>query len=143
MSYAINITERYPDVKIYIVYVPPYDKYNNAPDIDWFETSIAFLSYSLLEKPNIKGILRRPHPWFGNKRTDILCNLEEIANSFSNIDVENKCGCITILPNTNIYCCPFCKRKKRKKLFGNADRDKYVIGTIERGLFRDINCNIC
>ena len=57
--------------------------------------------------------------------------------------VEPPCGCITITPNTNIYTCEFCKRRKRKKLFGNADRDKYIIGTIDRGIFREIKCNTC
>lgn len=143
ISYSINIIERYPDVNIYIVYVPPYEKASSPPDEDYLETSITFLSHSIIDYPNIKGVLRRVHPWFGQKRFKIIRKLEEIADGFVNIYVENKCGCLTILPNTNIYCCPFCERKDRKRLFGSADRDKYVVGTIDRGIFRNINCNKC
>ena len=143
ISYSINITERYPDVHIYIVYIPPYEKVNYLPDEDLLETSITFLSHSLDGTKNIKGVFRRVHPWFGNKRFKIIRKIEEIAKSFDNIEIENECGCLTILPNTNIYCCPYCERKKRKKEFGNADRDKFVVGTIDRGIFRNIICNWC
>ncbi len=143
LSYSINIVERFPDSQIYIIYEPPYYKTYSPPDEDWLETSITFLSYSLLEQPNIKGIIRRPHPWFGKKRTRILEQLEEFARQSQNIEVENPCGCFVVNSNTNIYCCPFCQKRRRKKLFGNADRDKFVCGTIDRGLFRHINCDKC
>jgi MoaA/NifB/PqqE/SkfB family radical SAM enzyme len=56
---------------------------------------------------------------------------------------EYPCGCITITPNTNIYPCPFCKRKQRKKKFGDALRDKFVMGTIDKGIVREIDCDYC
>ena len=143
ISYSINIIERYPDVQIKIIYIPPYEIINSPPDEEYLETSITFLSHSIENIPNISGVFRRVHPWFGGKRYKIIRKIEDIASNFLNIETEDKCGCLTILPNTNIYCCPFCERKDRKRLFGNADRDKYVVGTIDRGIFRYINCNQC
>lgn len=143
LSYAIGVVREHPEAEIYIVYNIPYYIVNSPPDEDWIETTIGFLSHTLLENPNIHGIIRRPHPWFGKKRTKTLEEMENIARHYKNIIIENQCGCITVESNTNIYCCPFCVRKKKKKLFGNADRDKYVIGTIDRGLFRNIRCKVC
>ena len=143
ISYSISITQRYPDAKIHIVYCVPYDKYNYQPDDALVETSISFLSHSIQEFKNIYGIIRRPHPWFGKKRIKTLEEFEKISRDCNNLIIEKQCGCYTVESNTNIYCCPFCIRKKKKKNFGNADRDKFVVGTIDRGLFREIDCKYC
>lgn len=143
ISYAINLAQRYEDIQIYIVYIPLYDKLNVTKHVDWLETSMQFLSKSIQKEKNIKGIFRRCHPWSGTNRIKMFEKLEQIANEYPNIGVEDKCGCLTIHSNTSIYCCPFCKRRKRKKKFGDADRDKFVCGTIERGTFRSINCDLC
>ena len=143
LSFSIWITENYKDVDIYIIYSVPYNTISCLPNSDIIETSISFLSNVIKDRKNINGIIRLPHPWFGKKRKQAINNLIAETNKLGNIEVENKCGCLTILPNTNIYCCSFCERKKRKKNFGNADRDKFVCGTIDRGLFRDIQCNFC
>ena len=125
------------------MYTPPYNSLNYKPDMTWLETSIDFLSYSTKEYKNVFGRLRRPHPWFGDNRMNCMTELENKISSLPRFDVENWCGCLTIDSNTNIYCCPFCNRKRKKKNFGNADRDKFVCGTIDRGVFRTIICKSC
>lgn len=142
LSYSIWIKENYPDVKIYIIYPIEYSKTYTPPDMDLVETSISFLSNSIKEK-DIYGIVRYPHPWFGKSRTKRVDYVEKIVLETDNLEMENRCGCLTITPNTNIYFCPFCLRRKRKKSFGNADRDKFVCGTIDRGIFRNEKCIIC
>lgn len=143
LSYSMNILDRFPKTQIYIVYIPPYNIINPPPDEEWMETSIQFLSHSIRKNKNMHGIFRRPHPWFGKKRLTTLQRLEQIAKDSGNLQVENPCGCLTINSNTNIYCCPFCTRKKRKKFFGNAAYDKFVCGTVDRGVFRTIECDLC
>lgn len=143
ISYAINLAQRYKDIQICIIYIPLYDKVNVTKHVDWLETSMQFLSKSIQKTKNIRGIFRRCHPWYGTNRIKMFEKLEQIANEYPNIDIEDKCGCLTIHSNTSIYCCPFCERKKRKKKFGDADRDKFVCGTVDRGLFRDIKCTKC
>lgn len=143
ISYAINLAQRYKDIQICIIYIPLYDKINVTKHVDWLETSMQFLSKSIEKYGNIRGMFRRCHPWYSPNRIKTFEKLEQIANEYPNIDVENKCGCLTIHSNTSIYCCPFCERKKRKKKFGDADRDKFVCGTVDRGLFREIKCTKC
>ena len=143
ISYAINLAQRYKDIQICIIYIPLYDKINVTKHVDWLETSMQFLSKSIEKYGNIRGRFRRCHPWYSPNRIKTFEKLEQITNEYPNIDVENKCGCLTIHSNTSIYCCPFCERKKRKKKFGDADRDKFVCGTVDRGLFREIKCTKC
>ena len=142
ISYSVWIKQNYPDVNIYIVYPIQYDSIYSNPNMDLIETSISFLSNSIADF-GMHGIVRFPHPWYGKTRQKRIDYIVGIVNSFDNIQMENPCGCLTVTPNTNIYCCPFCSRRVRKKLFGNADRDKHVIGTIDRGVFRKIDCDTC
>lgn len=143
ISYSINIIERFPNVQIYIIYIPPYEIVNPPPEDEWLKTSITFLTYSLSNYKNINCIIRKPHPWFGLRRKRVLSEIEQIGINSGVSYIEDKCGCLTITPNTNIYCCPFCERRKRKKLFGNAAYDKFVCGTIDRGIFREVQCDKC
>ena len=142
ISYSIWIKDNYPDVDIYIVYPIKYETMYSLPNMDLIETSISFLSHSIEEK-GIHGIIRYPHPWYGKTREKRVKYIENLVLKVGNLEMENRCGCLTITPNTNIYFCPFCSRKIRKKLFGNADRDKFVCGTIDRGIFRNEKCSIC
>lgn len=142
ISYSIWIKQNYPDVDIYIIYPIEYSIINSPPNMDLVETSISFLSNSIKEK-EINGIIRYPHPWYGKMREKRVGFIENMVLKATNLEMENRCGCVTITPNTNIYFCPFCSRKIRKKLFGNADRDKFVCGTIDRGFFRLGKCDKC
>lgn len=143
ISYSINIVQRFKDVFIYIIYSPPYNFVYATNNLDKLETSITFLSNSVNEFENIKCLFRACHPLNDRRRKRVINYLNNIVEKYENIETEDKCGCNLITPNTNIYCCPFCQRKKRKKLFGNADRDKFVCGTLDRGIFREIYCNQC
>ena len=114
--------------------------------MDMVNTSIYTMSYMTNDIPQIKLLFRYPHPWSGQEKKKKLKQIVEWldkSDKFKKMDVEPLCGCITITPNTNIYPCEFCKRRKRKKLFGNAARDKHVCGTIDRGIFREVQCNVC
>ncbi len=142
ISYSIWIKQNYPDVDINIIYPIEYSIINSPPKMDLVETSISFLSNSIREK-GINGIIRYPHPWYGKTREKRVCFIENMVLKATNLKMENRCGCVTITPNTNIYFCPFCSRKIRRKLFGNADRDKFVCGTIDRGIFKLGKCNKC
>ena len=142
ISYSIWIKDNCPDVDIYIVYPIKYETMYSIPNMDLIETSISFLSRSTEEK-GIHGIIRYPHPWYGRTREKRVKYIENLVLKVGNLEMENRCGCLTITPNTNIYFCPFCSRKVRKKLFGNADRDKFVCGTIDRGIFRNEKCIAC
>lgn len=104
------------------------------------------MSEFIKDDDNIKLVYRRPHPFGGDKRLEIVQRTEKFITDNDiryECYLEYPCGCITITPNTNIYCCPFCKRKKRKDRFGDALRDKFVIGTIDRGILREIDCSYC
>ena len=142
ISYSVWIKENYPDVNINIIYFIDYSNIFSPPNMDLVETSISFLSNAIKEK-GINGIVRYPHPWYGKQREKRIKDIEKMALKCGNLKMENRCGCLTITPNTNIYFCPFCSRKIRKKLFGNADRDKSVCGTIDRGIFRNEECIMC
>ena len=81
----------------------------------------------------------------GSVDVDVTSRLPRLLGMVS-IGANQRTGRISnsgITPNTNIYCCPFCKRKIRKKKFGDALRDKFVIGTIEKGIVREIDCDYC
>ena len=131
ISYSIWVKQNYPNVDIYIIYPIEYNIINSPPNMDLVETSISFLSNSIKET-GISGIIRYPHPWYGKLRQERMGYIENVVAEHDNLIIENKCGCLVITPNTNIYFCPFCERKNRKKLFGNADREKSVCGTIDR-----------
>ena len=145
-SYIKLLRQNYKDVEFIIIYSPPMLQKEGYIRQEFVETSI-FCASEFIKKDNkIKLIYRRPHPFGGNVRLNLIYNIEKFIIN-NNIKykcyLEYPCGCITITPNTNIYCCPFCNRKKRKKKFGNALRDKFVIGTINNGIIREINCDYC
>lgn len=142
ISYSFWIKENYPTVNICIIYPIQYNIINSPPNMDLVETSVSFLSNAIKDK-GINGIVRYPHPWYGKLREERVGYIENMVLKCGNLKMEDRCGCITITPNTNIYFCPFCSRKTRKKLFGNADRDKFVCGTIDRGIFRHKKCLVC
>ncbi len=140
---AIWITENYEDAEVTIIYEIPYDQLFHLPDFDLIETSIIFLGKTVNSKPRLHALFRRVHPWYGSTRIERLEEYEKLALEQGNFEVENKCGCLTVAPNTSIYCCPFCERKPRKKRFGDADRDPFVVGTVDRGIFRCADCKHC
>lgn len=146
LTMAQSVVERYPDVKIVIVYSVPYADVSRPPDVEMIKTSITCICKLTEDINQIELQFRYPHPWSGDKRKRILKQTEDWIDKSKQIKqmtLEPLCGYVTILPNTTIYPCSYCKRKKRKKKFGNAARDKYVIGTIEKGLFRNVRCNVC
>lgn len=143
LQYAMWIVDQYPDSTVTIVYQLPYDQIYFPVNFDIVETSIVFLGRFINEKTRLHAIFRRPHPWYGKPRIKKIEEFEKLALQQGDFTIEDECGCKTVAANTNIYCCPFCERKNRKQFFGNADRDKYVCGTVDRGIFRDVICNEC
>lgn len=143
LQYAMWLVDKYEDADVTIIYQLPYNDLYNPPEFDTIETSIVFLGRFVNSKSRLHGRFRRPHPWFGKPRIKKIGELEELARAQGNFDVEDECGCLTITSNTNIYCCPFCERKWKKKRFGDADRDKFVSGTVDRGIFREVLCDKC
>lgn len=143
LEYAMWVVDNYQNADVTIVYQLPYDQIYQPPNFDIIETSIVFLGRFINTKTRLHGRFRRPHPWYGKPRINKIDELEKLALEQGKFDIEDKCGCKVVTSNTNIYCCPFCERKNKKKLFGNADRDKYVCGTVDRGIFRDIECTQC
>ena len=141
---AQDIIQRYPDVQIVIIYEIIYKE--KPPDMDMVQTSI-FTMCKMTEKyDNIELLFRYPHPWSGRKRGRGLKRIREWIDQYKTIKemkIEPLCGCMVITPNTCIFACPFCQRRKRKKKFGSADRDKYVLGTIDLGLYRTLECTKC
>jgi len=136
----------YPDVEFVIVYAPVISDKHKDTKQELVETSIACMAELTKDDENIKLVYRRPHPFGGLIRLGRVAQTEKYITDNDlkyECSLEYPCGCITITPNTNIYCCPFCKRKKRKDKFGNALRDKFVIGTIDRGILREIDCDYC
>lgn len=104
------------------------------------------MSELIKKDDNIRLVYRRPHPFGGLQRLNAVQNIEKFITDNDlkyECSLEYPCGCITITPNTCIYPCPFCKRKNRKKKFGNALRDKFIIGTIDLGIVREIDCDYC
>jgi len=143
---AISIHKRFPNINITIRY--RYAANMRRPStVNQMETSLEFLIQEH-KKSNgkIKVELDLPHPWRGNVLKALLNNalLFLGERDAENIVKVKKCGNITIYPNTNIYSCQYQPQRRRKQFFGNADRDKYVIGTLRRGFFRDKQkCNYC
>lgn len=139
-----DIIQRYPDVQIIIIYEIQYK--DKPPDMDMVQTSIYTMCNMTKKYDNIELLFRYPHPWSGLKRGRRLKQIEEWIDKYKSVKemkIEPRCGCKVITPNTCIFTCPFCPRRKRKKKFGNADRDKYVLGTIDIGLFRTLKCTMC
>lgn len=138
LSYIRMLRKDYKDVEFIIVYMPPMpDK--GYIEQEYVEMSITCIGELTKNDERIKLVYRRPHPFGGLKRFGIVKTIEDYIakNDLKyNCSIEYPCGCITITPNTNIYPCPFCKRKQRKKKFGDALRDKFVIGTIDKGIVR-------
>ena len=146
LTVAQYVIELYPDAEIVIIYSADFSEKRTPQNMDMVNTSIYTISYMTRDIPQIKLLFRYPHPWSGQEKKRKLKQIVEWldkSDKFKKMDVEPLCGCITITPNTNIYPCEFCKRRKRKKLFGNAARDKHVCGTIDRGIFREVRCNVC
>lgn len=145
IALAQSVLERYDDVEIYIVYIPRMDKLTDLR-IDLYETSISMLASICHDIPRLHCMYRRPHPYEGDARYRRIRKLEDYINKFDEnkeIVIEPICGCTTIVPNGTIYVCPYCKRWKRPEAFGNVDRDKFSIGSINRGIFRKIKCDVC
>ena len=146
ITIAKSMIETCPDAQIVIIYAIEYADKSRVPDMDMVKTSIYAIRDMTKDVPQIKLMFRYPHPWSGDKRQERLKWIREWiekSNQSKKMDIEPRCGCITITPNTNIYPCEFCHRKKRKKKFGDSARDKYVCGTLEKGLFRIVECNVC
>ena len=148
LSFIRLLQEDYKDVEFVIVYYIPslaQDKYSD--DIQRYaELSVVCMAELTKNDENIRLVYRRPHPFGGSMRMGIIEDIEKFIteNYFKyHCTLEYPCGCITITPNTNIYCCPFCKRKKRPDKFGNALRDKFIVGTIDRGILREVDCDYC
>lgn len=143
LQHAIWLIENYKDTEVTIIYEVPYPSAFSVLDLDQAETSIVFLSNFIKKNNRLHGRFRMPHPWYGEQRIKKSKECKKLALREGVYTIEEDCGCLTVASNTNIYCCPFCERKKRKKFFGSADRDKYVSGTIDKGVFRDVICNCC
>ena len=143
LQFANWVVDNYKDAEVSIVYQLQYEDLYHPPTFEDIETSIVLLGKFVSTKERLHGIFRRPHPWNGIPRINKIAELEKLACGWGDFTIEDKCGCLTVSSNTNIYSCPFCKRNKRKKWFGNADREEHVIGTIDRGIFRDIECEKC
>ena len=146
LSYIIMLREEYKDVEFIIVYTPMIDREHGYIRQELIETSISCMAELTKNDEMIKLVCRRPHPFGGNMRIQMVEDMEKyVAKNSIKYECysEYPCGCITITPNTNIYPCPFCKRKQRKKRFGDALRDKFVIGTIDKGIVREIDCDFC
>ena len=147
LSFIRLVQQDYKDVEFIIVYSPQAEKWGNY-DLkqERIETSIACMAELTKNDERIKLVYRRPHPFGGLQRLNLVQNVENYITQNDlkyECYLEYPCGCLTITPNTNIYCCPFCKRKKRKKQFGDAMRDKFVVGTIDKGIVREIDCDYC
>lgn len=143
LEFALWVTDKYKDAKVTIVFNPRYIDLYNPPDLDQIDTSFYFLANFVKRYPNIYASFRRPHPWYGGMREKKCYELESLIPQQEKFSIEPPCGYLTVVANTFIYCCPFCKRKEKKINFGNAARDKFVVGTVSRGIFRDIVCNEC
>lgn len=146
LSYIMSLQQEFKDVEFVIIYIPPMTEKHDYTKQEYIETSVACMAELTKDNDKVKLVYRRPHPFGGSLRIQKVQDIEEyIVKNHIKYEcyLEYPCGCITITPNTNIYCCPFCKRKIRKKKFGDALRDKFVIGTIEKGIVREIDCDYC
>lgn len=147
VNIALSMHKNYPDIPITIRYrqnanpIEGYDLMNGCSSIEF-----------LLSIPkNYKGVtveFAYPTPWRNDTVRKFLCGcLDYLHERDLNHTIKVvSCGNLTITPNTNIYPCQWLPRRKRKQFFGNADRDKNVIGTLRRGFFREFDiskCNLC
>lgn len=144
INVALSLHQTYPNVPITIRYQnvlcgkEKYDLMNGYSSIE----------YLLTIARDYKGVaveFAYPTPWGGRgAKAFIKGCLDYIQERDLNHVIKLvSCGNVTILPNTNIYPCQHLPRRKRKQFFGNADRDKNVIGTLRRGLFRTIDIGQC
>lgn len=146
LSYIIMLRNEFKDVEFVIIYTPLMVDNQKYTEQKYIEMSISCMAELIKNDEKIKLVYRRPHPFGGLIRLQRVCDIENYITSNDlkyECYLEYPCGCITITPNTCIYPCPFCKRKNRKKKFGNALRDKFVVGTIDMGIVREIDCDYC
>lgn len=145
VTLAIYVTDKF-HIEATVKYIPvEHEKTKIAPMAD-IETNLEFMIKQGQERPLIHFIFAYPIPWTGKRRRKLVKHILDYLKERdkSGICKQIKCGDITILPNTNIYPCRYSPRKIRKQFFGNADRDKSILGTLRRGFFREKQpCNIC
>ena len=146
LSFIRLVRKDYKDVEFVIIYEPPLQDSCYYIEQKYVEMSVACMTELIKNDDKIRLVYRRPHPFGGLKRLAIVQQIEKFITENDlryRCSLEYPCGCITITPNTNIYTCQFCHRKQRKKQFGDALRDKFVIGTIDKGIVREIDCDYC
>jgi hypothetical protein len=143
---ARELLNKFDKLHVTVRYIPVKLKTEKRPEPVDVETSLGLLLRLAKEEPRFHMEFGFPIPWSG-EMIGILMETGLIyldTNDKNRLCKVHQCGSITILPNTNIYACQYQPQKERKKLFGNADRDKYVIGTLRRGMIREISpCNRC
>lgn len=143
---ASMILRECPNSKIVIRY-EPFKISSRYATKDEIETSLEYLFKLRRDNPyRISIEFCMPHPWSGRVLHEKILDVKNYIKQrhAEGLMSWKQCGSITILPNTNIYKCEYMKRRKRKQFFGNADRDKNVLGTLRRGFFRTPSkCNFC
>jgi hypothetical protein len=146
VSVGLGVLQRYPGTHITFKYIPVETDKSKRPALEEVQANLEYLVRLSKDNPNISCEMAYPIPWSGGKRIVLI---RKALKYLAERDPEHictivKCGEKVVLPNTNIYKCRYCKRKQRKQFFGNADRDKNVLGTLRRGMFRRrYRCNIC
>ena len=143
----LKLKEEFPNLEFIIRYrIMCFGK--ERPTNVNVQTSIEVLTELVLSNKGISLELDSVRPWTGFlSRTITEEGIKFCSKRCKERGVDitvHKCGGITVLPNTNIYPCQYLPRRNRKQFFGNADRDKRCIGTLRRGIFREITpCNFC